>query len=120
MSDCVRWHGHIKANGYGQAHVNRRPVYAHRLAWERANGPIPDGAQVHHRCGNRACVNVAHLELLDSSAAHHAVHVATRTTCKRGRHPWTEDNIYTPPSGNRQCRGCRREARDRLRARSRA
>jgi hypothetical protein len=35
----------------------------HRLAWELANGPIPDGMQVLHRCDEPRCCNPDHLFL---------------------------------------------------------
>jgi hypothetical protein len=45
-------------------------VLAHRLAWEFANGPLPDGEGYHglcvcHTCdnGGRGCVNPAHMFL---------------------------------------------------------
>ena len=39
----------------------------HRLKWEEAHGSIPDGYEVNHRCLNRACSNLEHLELLDGT-----------------------------------------------------
>src|SRR5215469_3393240 len=66
---CHEWAGAIMkggprtTGGYGQINVGGRATYAHRVAWELANGPIPKGAQVLHSCDNRRCVNVAHLRL---------------------------------------------------------
>jgi hypothetical protein len=35
---------------------------AHRVYWERANGPVPDGLEIDHLCYTPACVNPAHME----------------------------------------------------------
>jgi hypothetical protein len=45
-----------KANLYGAISTG-----THRLAWELANGPIPAGLQVLHRCDNPRCCNPDHL-----------------------------------------------------------
>jgi hypothetical protein len=44
--------------------VGKRQRTVHRLAWKAAHGEIPHGKQVRHTCGNRACINVEHLELV--------------------------------------------------------
>lgn len=64
MQDCVIWRQSCQPSGYGQTFHNGKVSYAHRVAYERANGPIPDDLTVHHRCENRRCVNPEHMELL--------------------------------------------------------
>jgi hypothetical protein len=62
-SGCHHWTGAMMPNGYGQIHFNGRTAYAHRVAWELENGPIPAGAFVLHTCDNRRCVKLSHLRL---------------------------------------------------------
>lgn len=40
-----------------------RFVYVHRIIWEWANGPIPDGLCVLHQCDVRNCLRPEHLFL---------------------------------------------------------
>lgn len=51
-------------DGYGLCGKGR----AHRVYYEVANGPIPEGFDIHHLCKNPLCVNPRHLEPLDRRA----------------------------------------------------
>jgi hypothetical protein len=66
---CLIWTGTKTRGGYGQFRVGSetdgtsRKVHAHRVAYAAFVGPIPDGKQIDHVCGNRACVRPEHLRL---------------------------------------------------------
>lgn len=59
---CLIWQGCVGTHGYGQVRDRGVVRRAHRVAYEREVGPIPDGMQLDHLCRVRACVNVEHLE----------------------------------------------------------
>jgi len=57
---CWLWTGGLR-HGYGALKWQDRSCNAHRLAFEAANGPIPAGLCILHRCDRPQCVNPAHL-----------------------------------------------------------
>lgn len=104
--ECWIWTGPPTKGGYGQLRVNGgkgRRVLAHRLAYELFVGDPPPS--LHHKCGNKLCVNPDHLEPM-THADHMRRHAEERTHCRRG-HPYDEANTYITPEGKRQCRACK-------------
>jgi hypothetical protein len=63
--ECWLWTDKPIASGYGKLSTGHdsSPILAHRLAWQLANGDIPEGLFIKQRCGNRLCCNPAHLYL---------------------------------------------------------
>jgi hypothetical protein len=61
--ECWLWTGPRDKDGYGKANVRRRALRAHRVSWTMANGAIPEGLIVCHRCDTPACVRPDHLWL---------------------------------------------------------
>jgi hypothetical protein len=87
--------------------------YTHRLGWKLLRGPIPDGKELHHRCGVYACWNPDHLQVVT-----HAENLAfkRKTHCKHG-HTLSGENLRIDPrTGARACRTCLRETQRRLRS----
>ena len=62
-SGCRLWVGSVSPKGYGVLEVNKKARFTHRVAYEIAYGPIPDGLLVCHRCDTPACINPEHLFL---------------------------------------------------------
>lgn len=63
VGGCLELTAGRDKDGYGLLSIGRRNFRAHRLAYEAARGPIPDGMLVRHKCDNPPCINPDHLEV---------------------------------------------------------
>lgn len=97
--ECWNWTAGSHTNGYGQFGFDvDHPRTAHSAAYELTHGVrSTKSASITQTCGNRLCVNPAHLVVGRASAF--------KTHCKHG-HPYDEANTYRTPRGARQCRAC--------------
>ncbi len=84
---CLEWVGATADNGYGVVGNSGKKHYAHRIAWERHHGPIPDGLCICHHCDNKKCVRIDHLFL-----GTHADNAKDRDDKGRNNAPKGEDH----------------------------
>lgn len=120
---CWLWTGSRISSGYGNIGLpNRGVAYVHRASYELHIGPIPEGHEIHHTCGNKVCVNPAHLEAITRRIHVHltpgcASYLnARKTHCPKG-HPYTTDNLSPATLAKRNARRCMTCSRERDRAR---
>ena len=110
---CWNWLLYLDKDGYGTQTVGgKRGQRAHRVAYAKARGPIPEGMTVDHICFNTQCVNPDHLRLLTHAENAGHQRAAFKTHCDSG-HEFTRENTYTKaPSqqGRRRCRECNKRA----------
>lgn len=121
---CWLWTADKLPTGYGRFSINTGgktvKLLAHRVAYEWATGPIPDGLELDHLCRTRNCVNPAHLEPVSHrtntrrGVGPTALN-AQRDVCLRG-HPFdTADAL-----GARRCSVCQKARSSAASARYRA
>ena len=66
---CWIWQGQVSNSGYGrlkqmQEDKTVQMVSAQSASYRAFIGAIPDDSLVKQQCGNRLCINPAHLELM--------------------------------------------------------
>lgn len=123
VGDCWEYQGRL-CGGYGRIGTKRfGQPWAHRIAYEAANGPITDpDLCVCHRCDNPVCCNPDHLFTGTRGDNNRDRHAKGRTVLPdpgvaRGRyqretthcpqgHPYDDENTYVTPKGDRRCRAC--------------
>lgn len=86
---CWEWTASRSAWGYGKFGLGGRGkgwVFTHRFSYEIANGFIPQGFDVLHKCDNPPCVRPDHL-FLGKDAENHADMVSKGRSNFGERHP---------------------------------
>lgn len=96
-SQCWIWTDHLTKDGYGKFYAGKgKSRYAHRTAWELANGD-PGSFCVLHKCDNPACVRTDHLFLGTQTDNMRDMHDKCRGSHATGnRHPnakLTDDDV---------------------------
>lgn len=110
-NECWEWNGHRSTSGYGYKCIRRKLTMTHRLAFAWANGPIPPGMFVLHKCDNPPCCNPDHLYLGTAKDNARDMYARKRhptpnkTHCVNG-HSFSAENTYYW-RGRRHCRACR-------------
>lgn len=102
-------HGYSQIGWQSEGKVKMR--LGHRVSWESANGPIPEGLTIDHKCRVRRCINPDHLQLMDNlsnARGGGGLHVAEPEPigkkCGKGLH-----ELLKYPSGAVACRECQAE-----------
>lgn len=118
FSGCWAWMGAVSRDGYSQ--IYGPPWSGHKLAVLQTHGAVPDGLEVHHRCGVRCCVNPDHLAVVTRAANVAAMNYDKRrhrngrkTHCLRG-HEFNEENTLNERGASgpaRKCRECKNARR---------
>lgn len=121
---CWLWGGAINSSGYGNFTIEGKTRSAHKVSWERENGPVPQNLCIDHLCRVRCCVNPEHMEIvsnLENILRGRAIELnrirakqrSLSSHCKYG-HPFIPENTYyiqreTP---RRVCKTCHNRRRN--------
>lgn len=120
---CWLWTAAKTGQGYGHIKVDGRMRPAHRVSYELAIGPIPEGMDLDHLCRTPLCVRPDHLEPVTRRTnvlrgVGYCAQQARKEECVNG-HAFTAANTYIW-RGHRTCRKCNIATTKRMRERRRA
>lgn len=108
-NECWLWPRGGPRSRYGKFGFNGDSFCAHRVAYELAVGPIPDGLTIDHLCRETFCVNPQHLEAVTQqennrrSTGFCGTNIQ-KTHCPYG-HPYSTYKSGRS-AGHRYCRTC--------------
>jgi hypothetical protein len=113
--DCWEWQASVNLDGYGRFCLKGKRIRAHRLSWVLANGEIPEGMCVLHKCDNPPCVSPDHLflgtradnvrDMVQKGRCRSGTCNPKKTHCSHG-HEYSEDSTYVSSKGARVCKKC--------------
>lgn len=112
-SGCWQWTGHVLPSGYAEVCFRGKNHRVHRLMYEAANGPIPEGLDVLHSCDNTLCFNPAHLSVGEQAensrqSVDRGRHAKIQNTHCPAGHSYAEHAWINPRTGWRACKTCNR------------
>jgi hypothetical protein len=114
---CWNWTARVSRTGCPLIWVHEKDneVSAARVIYEHRVAPLFPGQRLTHTCGNRKCVNPAHMkpgsafDAMMRSGRSPSAQNKDKTHCPKG-HPYEGDNLRIDSKRNyRQCKECRRE-----------
>ena len=110
-SGCWEWDKCLTKGGYGQIRIKGKTEYTHRFVFAYYHGELNPNLTINHKCRNRRCCNVNHLEEITNEEnlriGLHKNQNSNKTHCNNG-HEFTKENTYIRPNGARNCRVCQR------------
>lgn len=107
--DCWLWQAALQPNGYGTIGSGGKyglHVRAHRVSYELAHGPVPDGHVIDHLCRVRSCVNPAHLEAVSTRENLLRGNGASGQNARKGACPCGLPYSGVNSRGDRICHPC--------------